>query len=328
MISSEGPVLRIATRGSALALWQSRFISSELAKLGINSELEIIKTTGDRIQDRFLHEIGGKGLFVKELEESLKRAETDLAMHSLKDMPARLPNGYCLAAILKRHSPLDAVVFAERHNILRSAASEEILSWLKSGPLKIATSSLRRRAILQRINPRIDVVPIRGNVDTRLKKLRDNHDWDGLILAEASLDRLSLKAEWPSAALSADWFLPSPSQGALAIEMLETHPARARIAQLNCDLTSSLVGIERSVLAALGGDCTMPFAAYARIDANHLKIDVQVFGTSRVSNSKFSMPYDGSDLTTDDILRQILAQLHQTGLDQVMSELNLTLPLP
>ncbi len=319
-------ILSIATRGSALALWQSNFIAAQLAKLGMRSKLEVIKTTGDRIQDRFLHEIGGKGLFVKELEESLKRGETDLAMHSLKDMPARLPQGFCLAAVLERHSPLDAAVFAERHRPCKAYSSDELLKWLRSGPLKIATSSLRRRAILLRINPQIEIIPIRGNVDTRLKKLRDNPDWDALILAEASMDRLSLKAEWPTAALPAEWFLPSPSQGALAIEMLEDHPARARIAQLNCTQTNTMVGIERSILAALGGDCTMPFAAYARTEGQTLLVDTAVFGTHSMASSKLSLQNDGFNGKTNEILKLVLSDLHKSGLTQVMLELKLTLP--
>lgn len=262
--------LILATRGSALALWQSQFIADQLNQLGQPVELNIVKTTGDQVQDRFLHEIGGKGLFIKELEESLKAGTADLAMHSLKDMPVQIPKGFRLAAILKRHAVTDVIIFKsslyEKLSVTPGATlgAKELKAL---GPMKIATSSLRRQALLEQLNSGIVVQPVRGNVDTRIRKLQEQ-DWHALILAEASLDRLGL-SKLTAHRLDPMWFVPCAGQGAIAIETLDDSSALATIGALDCAKTRLQISIERTVLQALGGDCTMPFGCLVQPDARH-----------------------------------------------------------
>lgn len=258
----------LATRGSTLALWQANFIADLLKAEGLNTELSVIKTTGDIVQDRFLHEIGGKGLFIKELEEAMRRGEADLAMHSLKDLPVRLPDGFQLTAILKRHSVCDAIIFRKSLYDRLGLSPGETLnsSHVKSlGPLRIATSSLRRQALLEQLGSGIIVKPIRGNVDTRLKKL-ESEDWHALILAEASLERLNIKGLCAHR-LDPQWFIPCAGQGAIAVETPSDSPYLADISKINCTATNLHVSIERAVLKALGGDCTMPFGCLVQKDA-------------------------------------------------------------
>ena len=262
--------LILATRGSALALWQSNFIADQLKQLGVAVELSVVKTTGDQVQDRFLHEIGGKGLFIKELEEALKAGKADLAMHSLKDMPVQQPKGFALTAILKRHCVTDLIIFKptlyQKFGLTPGATlgAKELKAL---GPMKIATSSLRRQALLEQLNSGISVQPVRGNVDTRLRKLEEQ-DWHALILAEASLDRLSLPKN-TAHRLDPMWFVPCAGQGAIAVETLENMPARSEIAKLDCQDTRLQITIERAVLQALGGDCTMPFGCLVQPDPRH-----------------------------------------------------------
>ena len=254
--------LVIATRGSQLALWQADYVSSVLTKNGVTCEKMIIKTTADRVQDRFLHEMGGKGLFVKELEEALADKRADLAVHSLKDMPARLPQGMTLAAILKRHSPFDALLLRDDHAAKlgqTKIADAGALQNLKG--LTIGTGSLRRSSLFAAAGVSLTTVPIRGNVDTRIRKMTAG-EWDGIVLAEASLDRLDIQNinRWR---LDPAWFTPAPAQGALAIESRAGDDLAPWLDQvIGCATTRHCVTIERDVLARLGGDCTMPYAAH------------------------------------------------------------------
>jgi len=255
--------VRIATRGSQLALWQANHVSSLLQARGLTTELNIIKTTGDRVQDRFLHEIGGKGLFVRELEEAMKAGEADIAVHSLKDLPARIPAGFQLAAILPRHIPQDALIFNPKSLTRLKVPAGKFLSKvdLKNlGPLTIATASLRRQALLKGLGSEINLVPVRGNVDTRIRKLNEG-DWDGLILAGASLERLSLD-HLPHRLLADEWYVPCAAQGALAIETPANSPFTQDLAAFSDATTYACATMERLILEKLGGDCTMPFGAF------------------------------------------------------------------
>lgn len=256
----------IATRGSALALWQADYVASLLKNNGVASEKLILKTTADRVQDRFLHEMGGKGLFVKELEEALVEQRADLAMHSLKDMPAVVKAPFALAAVLKRHSPADAMIF--RKDIAATLKPAPVLSAAATkalGKLTVGTGSLRRQAILKREAPELECVGVRGNVDTRLRKLEEGN-WDALILAEASLDRLGLKEGRTVSRLDPAWFIPCASQGALALEARADDPLCAWLGTLGDELTTKCVAVERGLLARLGGDCTMPFGGLVAPD--------------------------------------------------------------
>lgn len=260
--------VRIATRGSQLALWQANHVSGLLQSRGLATELNIIKTTGDRVQDRFLHEIGGKGLFVRELEEAMKAGEADIAVHSLKDLPARIPQGFQLAAILPRHIPQDALIFNPKSLDRLKVPAGKFLNKndLKNfGAMTIATASLRRQALLKGLGPQINLVPVRGNVDTRIRKLNEG-DWDGLILAGASLERLSLD-HLPHRLLADDWYVPCAAQGALAIETPEGSPFTKDLQAFSDAGTYACATMERLILEKLGGDCTMPFGAFFFPDA-------------------------------------------------------------
>ncbi len=272
---SQAKVIRIVSRGSLLARWQADYVAGLLKSFGLTTEITYLTTTGDRVQNRFLHEIGGKGLFTKELEEYLLEGKADLAVHSLKDMPAHVQTPFRIASYLKRHSPRDLFIYNPRflasstpRGFQDPALSQaDIASW---GPCEVATGSLRRREILKLANPAIQSIAIRGNIDTRLKKLEES-PWKGLILAEASLDRLDLKAAWPCQALDDRWFVPAPAQGILAIECLEEKFVQDSsfsklMHRLNCPLTQRAAEIERGILAALGGDCTLPYACFLSAD--------------------------------------------------------------
>jgi hydroxymethylbilane synthase len=257
----------LASRGSALALWQANFVAAKVRNLGHNVEIKTWKTTGDIVQDRFLHEIGGKGLFIKELEDAMSQGAAHFAVHSLKDMPAKVPESFALAAVLKRHEPADVIIFKrdvwpKLGLTLNSVVDASTLK--KLGSLTVATSSLRRQALLSADCPEIKTVPVRGNVDTRLKKL-ELESWDALILAEASLERLGIKDVYAHR-LDPKWFIPCAGQGALAIETLKGSSAFESISKLECPDTRRAVNIERAVLARLGGDCTMPFGCLVTND--------------------------------------------------------------
>jgi hydroxymethylbilane synthase len=249
--------LRIGTRGSPLALVQARAVRSRLAAaIGIEEdgiELMVIRTTGDIIQDRSLAEEGGKGLFTKEIEEALLAGRVDLAVHSAKDMPTVLPGGLILVACLEREDPRD--VF-----ISRKARS---LAELPKGA-SIGTTSPRRQAIAKRVRPDLRVTPLRGNVETRLRKL-DAGDVDATLLALAGLKRLGL-TERATHIMSADEFLPAVAQGAIGIEAREDNKrVRDILAGIDHADTSTAVACERSFLAALDGSCKTPIAGHATI---------------------------------------------------------------
>jgi len=259
MAQSSAPFLRIGTRGSPLALWQAREVRAHLAAAhGVEPEaiaIEVIRTTGDIIQDRPLSEVGGKGLFTKEIEQALRDDAIDLAVHSSKDMSTVLPAGLVLAACLPREDVRDAF-------ISRKSSS---LAGLPPGAV-IGTASLRRQAMVKRLRPDIAVVTFRGNVDTRLRKL-DDGVVDATLLALAGLKRLGREAA-ATAVLEVDAFLPAVGQGAIGIEVRETDTrTRDLLAGINHPETLTALGAERAFLAVLDGSCRTPIAGHARIEA-------------------------------------------------------------
>ena len=246
--------LRIATRRSALALWQTNHVADLLRAHhpGLEVSLVPIVTTGDRIQDRPLSEVGGKGLFIKELEVAMAEGRAELAVHSMKDVPAVLPDGFVIGCVLPRADPRDAFLSRRYPN----------LASLPQGA-RVGTSSQRRQSILRARRPDLAIVPLRGNVDTRLRKL-DDGDFDAIILAAAGLTRLGLGARI-RAVLPAELSLPSPGQGALGIEALASRPDVARwLAPLNDATTAACVRAERACARALGGSCEVPLGSYAQ----------------------------------------------------------------
>ena len=241
-------MLTIASRGSQLALWQARWVQARLAELARESRIEIIKTTGDKITDVPLAKVGGKGLFTKEIEEALLDRRADLAVHSLKDLPTELPVGLTLAATPRREDARDALVGRRLDELAPGA--------------KVGTSSLRRAAQLMRLRPNVVVESIRGNLDTRLRKLAEGR-YDAILLACAGLKRMGW-ADRIAEILEPETMCPAAGQGALAVETRagEEH----LVAQLEDPATRAAVTAERAVLGALGGGCQTPIGAHARVE--------------------------------------------------------------
>lgn len=251
-------LIRIGSRGSALALWQAEHVKARLETLGHSVEVRVITTTGDRLQDARLEGAGGKGAFLKEIEDALLAREVDLAVHSLKDVPTVLPEGLLLCAVLERADPRDALV---------SAAGERLMALPKGAA--VGTTSLRRRAQLLALRPDLVVADLRGNVDTRIRRLREGR-FAGILLAMAGLSRLGRLGE-VTEVLEPEVMLPAPGQGAIALECRagDTDTARAASPLLHGP-TSRAVAAERALLAALQGGCNVPLGAHAQIEGEAL----------------------------------------------------------
>ncbi|MEJ5368653.1 MAG: hydroxymethylbilane synthase [Bryobacteraceae bacterium] len=249
--------LRIGSRGSQLALWQARRVAELLAGLGVETEIEIIRTTGDRITDVPLARAGSKGLFTKEIEEALLEGRIDLAVHSLKDLPTELPAGLVLAAVPERESPFDAMV-GRRLDELPSGA-------------RVGTSSLRRAAQLRRLRPDVRIEDIRGNLDTRLRKL-DEGRYDAIVLASAGLRRLGWGGRIAEL-LEPERMCPAVGQGALGIETRAApDPAFEICSRLDNPAVRAAVEAERALLESLGGGCQVPLGAYAELEGGQLRL--------------------------------------------------------
>ncbi len=258
------PKLRIGSRGSQLALWQANHISTLLRVRGHEVEIEIIHTTGDKITDVALAKVGTKGMFTKEIEEALAAGRVDLAVHSLKDLPTELPAGFEIAAITERQDPRDA--FCSR----RYSRMEE----LPHGA-RIGTSSLRRQAQLKAIRPDLEIHPLRGNVDTRLRKLEQG-EYDAIILASAGLKRLG-KTELIRQIIPADIMCPAAGQGALGIEIREDDAeTRKHLEFLDDAASRAATTCERALLNRLGGGCQVPIGAFAEKRDGKLHLDAIV----------------------------------------------------
>ena len=260
--------LKLGTRGSQLALYQANTTASLLkTHAGIDCEIVVIKTSGDRLAEAPLSEIGGKRLFVKEIEDSLLAGEVDLAVHSSKDLPAVLPLGLTLGAVLPREDPRDAVVLPAGRD---ASSVAEVKALLGPAP-KIGTSSVRRIAQLIGLFPGARFEPIRGNLDTRLRKL-DSGDYDALVLAAAGLRRLQ-HAHRISTALPADVCVPAPGQGIIAIEIREDDQrTRDLVRTINDTTASVMLDAERAVVTRLGGGCQMPIGAYAIVEGETMTL--------------------------------------------------------
>lgn len=244
--------LRIGSRGSQLALWQAHHIAALLRGEGHAVEIEIIKTTGDRLQEVTFAQVGSKGMFTKEIEDALAEGRVDLAVHSLKDLPTELPEPFALAATPVRVDPRDAFVSVNHAN----------LASLPEGA-KVGTSSQRRRAQLKALRPDIDAVEFRGNVDTRLRKLAEGQV-EAILLASAGLERLG-KTDWVRERLDPKNFCPSAGQGSLGIETRKNDAATIEaVAFLDHEPTRFAVTVERAALAALGGGCQVPIGIHCR----------------------------------------------------------------
>ncbi len=254
--------IRIATRKSELALWQAEHVAEKLRALPQVSTVTLIplSTHGDEILDKSLQKIGGKGLFIKELEVALQAGQADIAVHSMKDVPADIPAGFCIAAVLERASSADAFV----------SGSNKTFAQLPQGA-RIGSSSLRRQAQLKAQRPDVDVQPLRGNVNTRLQKLRDG-EYDAIILASAGLQRLGLESNITEE-FDPEQMLPAAAQGVIGIECLQDrNDLREILMALEHAATKMTTAAERAVAATLQANCQSPVASFASIDGDVLTI--------------------------------------------------------
>jgi hydroxymethylbilane synthase len=252
--------LRIGSRGSQLALWQANHISALLRARGYEVEIEIIQTTGDKITDVALAKVGTKGMFTKEIEEALAAGRVDLAVHSLKDLPTELPAGFEIAAITKREDSRDAFCSREYSGVEELPRSA-----------RVGTSSLRRQAQLKAIRPDLHIHPLRGNVDTRLRKLEQG-EYDAIILASAGLNRLG-KTELTKQILPAEIMCPAAGQGALAVEIRAGDAVmRDALSFLNDSAARATTTCERALLNRLGGGCQVPIGAFAELRNGRLHL--------------------------------------------------------
>jgi hydroxymethylbilane synthase len=252
--------LRIGSRGSQLALWQANHISALLRDRGHGVEIEIIKTTGDKITDVALAKVGTKGMFTKEIEEALADGRVDLAVHSLKDLPTELPPGFELVAVTTRVNPRDVFL----------SVKYESIDALPQGA-RVGTSSLRRQAQLKTVRRDLVIHPLRGNVDTRVRKLEEG-EYDAIILAAAGLTRLG-KTQWVKEVLSESLMCPAAGQGALGIEIRKGDVAmRECLAFLNDSAARAETTCERALLNKLGGGCQVPIGAFAEMDGRALRL--------------------------------------------------------
>ena len=251
----------IATRESRLALWQAEHVQALLRARGHQVELLGMTTKGDQILDRSLSKVGGKGLFVKELETALEEGRAHIAVHSLKDVPMELPDGFVLACVMEREDPRDAFV----------SPAYDSLDALPQGAV-VGTSSLRRQVLLQALRPDLKIEPLRGNLDTRLRKL-DEGQYDAIVLAAAGLKRLGLESRI-RATFAPTAMLPAAGQGALGIEVRsDRQDLIAALAPLAHQPTWLTVAAERAVSRAMGGSCSMPLAAHGTFTNGVLQLD-------------------------------------------------------
>ena len=294
--------LRIGSRGSQLALWQANHISALLRERGHEVELEIIKTTGDKILDVALAQVGTKGMFTKEIEEALAEGRVDLAVHSLKDLPTELPPGFELVAITTRVNPRD---------VFLSVKYDSIDALPKRA--RVGTSSLRRQAQLKVVRPDLVIEALRGNVDTRVRKLEEGQ-YDAIILAAAGLTRLG-KTEFIREVLSEDFMCPAAGQGALGIEIRAGDlEMRKHLAFLNDPAARAATTCERAVLNKLGGGCQVPIGAFAEV------VDGKVRVTAVVANPDGSKILRETQSGSDPVAlgEEVGERLLQRGGDKIL----------
>lgn len=294
--------LTIGSRGSELALWQANHIAARLNQRGYPTRIEIIKTTGDHLQTASLIQAGGKGLFTKEIEEALLAGTIDVAVHSLKDLPTETPGGLSIAAIPEREDARDAIVGSRLKDLPQRA--------------RVGTSSGRRAAQLHILRPDLNIQPIRGNVDTRIRKLKQGH-YDAIVLAAAGLRRLGLDGEIAEV-FSPEQICPAPGQGALGIQTRENDPAREICAQLNHPSSSAAVACERAALAALGGGCQLPIGAFADTFEESLRVLAVVISPD--GSQLLRVRRTGHSARPEELGRSVAERLLGQGAGKILAE--------
>jgi hydroxymethylbilane synthase len=280
--------LRIGTRGSLLAKWQAEFVRKQLfAGAGVEAEIVVIKTSGDKLQVSPLSQIGGKGIFIKELEEALLEETIDLAVHSVKDVPTDTPSRLMFPAVCRREDVRDCLV----------GANGATLAALRQGA-RVGTGSLRRQAQLRRIRPDLDVRDLRGNVDTRLRKV-ESGEYEAVMLAKAGLDRLGWGGRITET-MAPEVFMPAVGQGAIAVECrLKDTEAAEIVGGLDDAETRTAIISERALLAALHGGCQVPLGAWARIERGKLVLEAcvcSVDGLQYVKQRATAAPTQAAEL--------------------------------
>ena len=304
-----GKNIKIGTRGSKLALWQAKWVKAELEKKfpSIFSELVIIKTKGDKILDVPLAMVGGKGLFVKEIEEALLGGRIDLAVHSMKDMPAELPDGLCIGAVPERENPLD--VFISRNQVFFSDLGDGA---------RIGTSSLRRASQLLHLKPGICIISLRGNVETRIKKLEEQN-LDGVVLAAAGVKRMNLES-CITEYFDEDTMLPAVGQGALCIETrIDDKRIESIVNTLDHYNTRTVVIGERAFLNRLEGGCQVPIAAHGNIKDGCFTLCglvAQVDGKTVIRDRLSGTPESSEDIGT-----RLAERLLKAGAGKILENL-------
>jgi hydroxymethylbilane synthase len=299
--------LRIGTRGSLLAKWQAESVRKQLfAVAGVEAEIIIIKTAGDKMQLAPLTQIGGKGIFIKELEEALLDESIDLAVHSVKDIPTETPSRLSFPAVCRRDDIRDCLI----------SANGSTLANLRRGA-RVGTSSLRRQAQLLHIRPDLDIRELRGNVDTRLRKVGDG-EYDAIVLAKAGLDRLGW-SQRIAETFAPDVFMPAVGQGAVAVEArLGDNEAADLLAKLDDAETRSAIIAERALLKALQGGCQVPIGAWARLERGEMVLEAcvtSVDGLQRVKQRLAGAPDQGAQLG-----ERMARLLIETGAQAILAE--------
>ncbi len=301
--------LILGTRGSELALWQANFVKSELEKKNKNLSIEIriIKTKGDKILDVALSKIGDKSLFTKEIENELLDRKIDFAVHSLKDLQTKIPDGLKLAAVTKRHNVEDVLISRKKGTTIFSLPENA----------KVATGSLRRRSQLLHIRPDIKIFELRGNVLSRIEKFLKS-DWDAIILARAGVERLKL-TKYISSFIPTDIFLPAVGQGALGIETQENNNLTNEILQsINDKDTFIATAAERSLLRSLEGGCQVPIGAFGEVKANGLYLDA--FVGSLDGTITFRKKIRGTKSQPEKLGKQLAKDLLNAGAKKILEE--------
>ncbi|MFQ5450466.1 MAG: hydroxymethylbilane synthase [Nitrospinaceae bacterium] len=303
--------ITIGSRGSALALWQANWIKSQLETLhkGLQVEIRIIKTSGDKIQNVPLTKIGGKGLFVKEIEEALMRKEVDLAVHSMKDVPMKLPIELCIAVITERENPFDALISRDGTPLADLPPNA-----------KIGTGSLRRSSQLLQYRPDLEIVSLRGNIDTRIKKL-DSEGLDGVILASAGLRRMGWQ-EKITEIISPDILLPAMGQGAIGIETRKHDPdVQGLIVDLDDEKTHLALDAERAFVGILEGGCQVPIGAFATLDDENDELTVRGLVASLDGKTVYKWDKQGPRHDAQKLGRELGKDLLKMGADRILEEI-------
>ncbi len=301
---------RIGTRGSILARWQADFVRKEILRVtGVDAEIVIIKTSGDKLTHASFAEIGGQGVFIKELEEALLNEEIDLAVHSVKDVPTDVPSRLCFPVICRRGDVRDCLVAAKPGQTLKT---------LRKGA-RLGTSSLRREAQIRHVRPDLDVRGLRGNVDTRLRKV-ESGEYDAILLAKAGLDRLGLSGRIAEI-LDAEILMPAVGQGAIGVQArLKDEQMGEAISKLDDFETRHSIVAERALLGALQGGCQVPLGAWARVERGELVLDAVICspdGQRRIRQKGSAPPEQARDLG-----RQVAELLWNAGGSEILEQVS------